>query len=83
MAIWSELIDSTNLDTILWPRASAASEVLWSGRRDMDGHNRSQIEAAPRLAEMRERMVARGVRAMPVQMIFCTQGDKEDCAQTP
>ncbi|PHH86419.1 hypothetical protein CDD83_10271 [Cordyceps sp. RAO-2017] len=80
VAIWSELLDSTNLDSVLWPRASAAGEVLWSGRQDASGRNRSQYDAAPRLAEFRERMVARGVSAMPVQMIFCTQGDATDCA---
>ncbi|KAK7422210.1 Glucosamine-6-phosphate isomerase (Glucosamine-6-phosphate deaminase) (GNPDA) (GlcN6P deaminase) [Neonectria punicea] len=81
VAVWSETIDAVNFDTLVWPRASAAGEVLWSGRQDAAGQNRSQYDAAPRLAEMRERMVARGVRASPVQMIFCTQGDAEECAQ--
>ncbi|PHH73294.1 hypothetical protein CDD80_3912 [Ophiocordyceps camponoti-rufipedis] len=82
VAIWSELTDSTNLDSVIWPRASAAGEVLWSGRQDASGKNRSQYDAAPRLAEFRERMVARGVAAMPVQMVFCTQGGPEECAMT-
>ncbi|KAI1335890.1 glycoside hydrolase family 20 protein [Xylariaceae sp. FL0016] len=71
---WSETIDDANIDNILWPRASAAGEVLWSGRLDAGGQNRSQVEAAPRLAEFRERMLARGVGAAPVQMVYCTQG---------
>lgn len=79
LAVWSETIDSTNLDTLVWPRASAAGEVLWSGRRDASGQNRTQMEAAPRLNEFRERMVLRGVRASPVQMTFCTQGTAEEC----
>ncbi len=29
--LWSELTDPVNLDGKLWPRASAAAEVLWSG----------------------------------------------------
>ncbi|KAH6953718.1 family 20 glycoside hydrolase [Ilyonectria sp. MPI-CAGE-AT-0026] len=82
MAVWSETIDAVNLDSLVWPRASAAGEVLWSGRTDSGGQNRSQYDAAPRLAEMRERMVARGVRASPVQMPFCTQGDAGECAYT-
>ncbi|KAM4059413.1 glycosyl hydrolase family protein [Hirsutella rhossiliensis] len=82
VAVWSELIDGSNLDNIVWPRASAAGEVLWSGRQDASGRNRSQYDAAPRLAEFRERMVARGVSAMPVQMIFCTQGNASECAMT-
>lgn len=82
VALWAEITDGTNLDSTLWPRASAAGEVLWSGRQDASGQNRSQYDASPRLAEMRERMVARGIGAMPVQMIFCTQNGPEDCAQT-
>ncbi|KAK1600661.1 family 20 glycosyl hydrolase [Colletotrichum navitas] len=80
VAAWSESIDPISIDGILWPRASAAGEVLWSGRRDESGQNRSQYDAAPRLAEFRERMVARGVRSEPVQMTFCTQGDATECA---
>jgi len=72
---WSEYIDDYNIDTILWPRASAMGEVLWSGRIDSHtGQNRSQLDAAPRLAEFRERMIARGVSSAPVHMPFCTQG---------
>ncbi|KAK4153079.1 glycoside hydrolase superfamily [Chaetomidium leptoderma] len=68
VALWSETIDATNFDTLAWPRASAAGEVLWSGRTDAQGQNRSQLDAAPRLNELRERMVLRGVRAAPIQM---------------
>lgn len=47
---------------MLWPRAAAAAEVLWRGKADVG-------EAATRrLAEMRERLVARGVMAGMVQM---------------
>jgi hexosaminidase len=78
--IWSEQTDPVNLDDMVWPRASAAGEVLWSGRQDASGQNRSQIEASPRLAEFRERMVLRGVRAGPVQMVFCTQNNATECS---
>ncbi|KAF5646320.1 beta-n-acetylhexosaminidase [Fusarium tjaetaba] len=80
-AVWTETIDSVNLDTIVWPRAAVMGEVLWSGRTDASGQNRSQYDAAPRLAELRERMVARGVSASPIQMPFCTQGNATECAQ--
>jgi hexosaminidase len=83
VAVWSETIDPANLDSILWPRASAAGEVLWSGRQDASGRNRSQLDAAPRLAEMRERMVARGVMSSPVQMIFCTQAENATACSYP
>lgn len=78
--IWSEQTDPINLDDMVWPRTSAAGEVLWSGRQDASGQNRSQITASPRLAEMRERMVLRGVRAGPVQMVFCTQSNSTACS---
>lgn len=77
--MWSEQTDPVNLDSTIWPRASAAGEVLWSGAKDASGQNRSQIEASPRLSEFRERLVQRGIRAGPVQMIFCTQNGTQ-CA---
>lgn len=77
--MWSEQTDGINLDDMIWPRASAAGEVLWSGAKNEAGENRSQVEASPRLSEIRERMVLRGVRARPVQMVFCTQNGTQ-CA---
>jgi hexosaminidase len=83
VAVWSESIDPQSLDTIIWPRASAAGEVLWSGRQDADGKNRTQYDASPRIEEMRERMVARGVRAAAITQLFCVQGSPEECAYEP
>ncbi|PQE29240.1 glycoside hydrolase family 20 protein [Rutstroemia sp. NJR-2017a BBW] len=73
--IWSEQTDPVNIDDMVWPRASAAGEVLWSGAKDASGQNRSQLEASPRLAEMRERLVLKGINSGPVQMVFCTQSN--------
>lgn len=78
--IWSEQTDPVNLDDMVWPRASAAGEVMWSGRQDASGTNRSQIDASPRLDEMRERMVHRGIKCGPVQMVFCTQANATECS---
>ena len=77
--MWSEQTDPVNLDDNVWPRAAAAAEVLWSGAKDAEGRNRSQVEASPRLGEWRERMVQRGIQAGPVQMVFCTQNGTQ-CA---
>lgn len=77
--IWSEQTDDVNLDNKVWPRACAAAEVLWSGAKDASGQNRSQNTASPRLSEMRERLVARGVKAEPIQMPFCTMNGTQ-CA---
>lgn len=82
VALWSETIDPTNLDTLAWPRAAAAAEVLWSGRTDASGTNRSQVDAAPRLNSQRQRLVARGINAAPIQMEWCTMyPNATGCAQ--
>lgn len=80
VGVWSETIDPVNMDSLIWPRSSAAGEVLWSGRQDSTGQNRSQLDAAPRLNELRERMVSRGVNASPIQMIWCTQANATECS---
>jgi hexosaminidase len=69
--IWAEQTDGVNLDGMVWPRAAAAAEILWSGAKDNLGQNRSQIEAAPRLSDLRERLVGMGIQAEPIQMPFC------------
>jgi len=77
--MWSEQVDPTILDARLWPRVSAAAEVLWSGNTDSTGQNRTQLSVSPRLSEMRERMVARGISSSLVHMAWCTQNEG-DCA---
>ncbi|KAF1356659.1 N-acetyl-beta-D-glucosaminidase [Delphinella strobiligena] len=77
--IWSEQTDPVNIDRMVWPRACAAAEVLWSGAKDENGQNRSQITASPRLSDMRERLVAKGIMAEPIQMPFCTMNGTQ-CA---
>ncbi|KAK8154889.1 putative cytochrome 52A4 [Phyllosticta citrichinensis] len=71
--MWTEQTDSATIDRQLWPRAAAAAEVLWSGAKDEQGKNRSQILASPRLVDFRERLIARGVQAELPHMAFCTQ----------
>lgn len=77
--IWSEQTDPVNIDRMVWPRACAVGEVLWSGAKDENGQNRSQISASPRLSDMRERLVAKGIMAEPIQMPFCTM-DGSQCS---
>ncbi|KAL8782957.1 MAG: hypothetical protein Q9213_004964 [Squamulea squamosa] len=64
--LWGELTDSVNLDGMLWPRVAAAAEVMWSapGKKPDESTTR-------RLADMRERLVMRGIRAGVVQMEWC------------
>ncbi|KAH7075201.1 glycoside hydrolase superfamily [Paraphoma chrysanthemicola] len=70
--MWAEQTDPINVDRMIWPRGSAVAEILWSGAKDAEGGNRSQIDAAPRLSEMRERLVMKGIGAEPIQMPYCT-----------
>ncbi|KAH8726507.1 glycoside hydrolase superfamily [Phaeosphaeriaceae sp. PMI808] len=70
--MWAEQTDPINVDRMIWPRGSAVAEVLWSGAKDAGGKNRSQIDVSPRLSEMRERLVAKGIGAEPIQMPYCT-----------
>ncbi|KAM0885114.1 hypothetical protein ACQ4PT_030537 [Festuca glaucescens] len=70
VALWTEQADATVLDARLWPRASAMAEALWSGNRDASGGKR-YAEATDRLNDWRHRMVGRGVRAEPIQPLWC------------
>jgi len=64
--LWGELTDSVDLDGMLWPRVAAAAEVMWSG-----SGTRPDESTTRRLADMRERLLMRGVRAGVVQMEWC------------
>jgi hexosaminidase len=70
VALWSEQADPTVLDARIWPRASAMAETLWSGNRDESGKKR-YAEAMDRLNEWRHRMVNKGIRAEPLQPLWC------------
>ncbi|PKA57412.1 Beta-hexosaminidase 2 [Apostasia shenzhenica] len=70
VALWSEQADREVLDGRVWPRAAAMAEAMWSGNRDEKGRRRS-AEAADRLSEWRDRMVGRGIRAEPIQPLWC------------
>lgn len=66
--LWSENADPIVMDGMIWPRAAAAAEVLWSGPRKTE-----QIQdASYRLGAWRERAVLdHGIRAGVVQMTYC------------
>lgn len=70
VALWSEQADETVLDSRLWPRAAAAAESLWSGNKGANGVDRAS-EALTRLNDWRYRLVARGIRAEPLQPLWC------------
>ncbi|KAF9116850.1 hypothetical protein BGX27_009731 [Mortierella sp. AM989] len=82
--LWSEQVDDTNLDVKLWPRASAAAEVLWSGNSE-DSTTRlwngpeqrkdslRSNEALNRINEHRFRMLSEKINAEPLQPLWCVR----------
>ena len=63
--LWGEQTDSVNLDTNLWPRVAAAGEIMWNGKGTVSE------DTTRRLADMRERLVAMGIKAEPVTVTWC------------
>ena len=61
--MWAECVDTVIFDSIVWPRAAAAAEKLWAPQ--MATVN-ATADVVARLAEHRCRLVARGVRAAPL-----------------
>ncbi len=73
MHMWTEQTDPTTMDMMIWPRAAAAAEVLWSGPA---GPNTNLTDVERRLAMWRERVVINhGVKAGMVQMTYCLMGE--------
>jgi len=66
-ALWSEEADNQNMDSRVWPRASAVAERLWS---DPQGTWR---DADDRMQYHRARLVARGIQADTLQPLWCLQ----------
>jgi len=65
-AMWTEQVDQMTFDPIVWPRASAVAERLWSSK-DL----RNSTEAGYRLMDHRCRMHLRGIDASPIFPDYC------------
>lgn len=61
---WGEQIDATNIDTRVWPKASALAEALW--RYDPDRMPDTVPNARMRIAYAREDVLRLGIAAAPV-----------------
>ncbi|XP_031786714.1 chitooligosaccharidolytic beta-N-acetylglucosaminidase isoform X2 [Nasonia vitripennis] len=66
-ALWSEQVDSTSVDSRLWPRSAAMAERLWSNPTS------SWIHAEQRMLRHRERLVQRGIFADSLEPEWCLQ----------
>ena len=65
-AAWGEFIDAVNAVNRVWPRAAAVAERLWSPAARAD-----PADAADRLADLRCRMLSRGIAAQSMGPGFC------------
>jgi N-acetyl-beta-hexosaminidase len=63
--MWGECVDAVNFDGVVWPRAAAAAEQLWSPQAKTANASKD-VPVANRLAEHRCRLVGRGVAAAPL-----------------
>ncbi|RKP35360.1 glycoside hydrolase superfamily [Dimargaris cristalligena] len=72
VCLWAEQTDTNNLDNVLWPRAAAAAEVLWSGK-EANGKPLTVKDALVRIQDQRFRLVARGIKAEPLQPLWCAR----------
>ncbi|KAG8221824.1 hypothetical protein J437_LFUL003458 [Ladona fulva] len=66
--MWSEVVDRTNVESRVWPRACAAAEKLWSSPEVLKDHDKSAFdmqEVEARLEEHRCRLLMRGIQAQP------------------
>ncbi|XP_050693934.1 chitooligosaccharidolytic beta-N-acetylglucosaminidase-like isoform X2 [Eriocheir sinensis] len=68
-ALWTEQVDDSNMDTKLWPRASAMGERLWSNP------STGWRAAESRLIHHRQRLIQRGVPAERIQPQWCHQNE--------
>ncbi|GIY87050.1 beta-hexosaminidase subunit alpha [Caerostris extrusa] len=59
--MWGEYVDASNVISRTWPRAAAVAERLWSS-----ASVNSSTNAAPRLEELRCKMIKRGLKVEPV-----------------
>lgn len=69
-SIWAEHVDSTNFFARVWPRMSAAAEVLWSGSPNVA----SQYLVQARLVRFRCWMVQQyDIPASPIAPDYCSE----------
>lgn len=72
VALWTEQVDGTSVDSRLWPRAAAMAERVWA---EPSGTWR---DAEPRMLVHRDRLVGLGIAADAIEPQWCLQNE-ENC----
>ncbi|XP_075987487.1 putative beta-hexosaminidase fdl [Anticarsia gemmatalis] len=67
--LWTDLVDSSNLDYHLWPRAAAVAERLWS---DIALNGSVSGNVYMRLDHQRCRMLVKLVKVQPIWPMYCS-----------
>ncbi|KAJ2943077.1 hypothetical protein O0L34_g18768 [Tuta absoluta] len=67
--LWTDLVDSGNLDFHLWPRAAVVAERLWS---DLVVNGSASGAVYMRLDNQRWRMLLRGLQVQPIWPVWCS-----------
>ncbi|CAG9572634.1 unnamed protein product [Danaus chrysippus] len=67
--LWTDLVDSSNLDYHLWPRAAVVAERLWS---DVVANGSANKHVYMRLDTHRWRMLQRGIQVQPIWPPWCS-----------
>ncbi|KAA8646680.1 woronin body major protein [Aspergillus tanneri] len=70
--LWTEQADDVTVSSLLWPRAAALAELVWSGNRDAKGRKRT-TEMTQRIINFREYLVANGIMATVLVPKYCLQ----------
>ena len=68
--MWNVCVDAVNFDSVVWPRAAAAAEVLWSPR----AATQNSTAAMHRMEVHRCRLLDLGVNAAPLSTMDNPRG---------
>ncbi|WEJ96767.1 woronin body major protein [Yamadazyma tenuis] len=70
VALWGEVVDSSNLVQKIWSRSAAFAEVYWSGNKDENGDIRV-YDFTQRMFNFRQYLLALGYRVDPLAPQYC------------